>query len=267
MKYLFPCLAAIVLLFTVGCSKAATEVNSQDDREDETPESPYAVSVNPASKTIPAEGDTFSAIVSSSADWTMSGEASWCEPSKTSGSNEDAVTFTVHQNTTESERTVTYTFQCGDESAKLTITQSQPSPGETDDPLCTVYYTTYHYQPVRFNSTAVFGANLISNTYQDGVGKMTFDAPVTMINGNAFQNCSDLTSISLPGSVTEIGSNAFYDCSSLTSVTFGDPNGWWRSTSGTATSGTSISSSDLSDPSTAAEYLTSTYYGYYWKKG
>ena len=75
--------------------------------------------------TVPAEGDTYSAVVSSSANWTLSGGVSWCEPSKTSGSNGETVTFTVEPNTTVSERNVTYTFRCGDKTTKLTITQKQ----------------------------------------------------------------------------------------------------------------------------------------------
>lgn len=42
---------------------------------------------------------------------------------------------------------------------------------------------------------------------------------VTQIGASAFQNCSDLTSITIPESVTSIGARAFDACSSLTSVT------------------------------------------------
>ena len=43
--------------------------------------------------------------------------------------------------------------------------------------------------------------------------------PVTSIGNYAFQNCSGLTSVTIPNSVTSIGESAFYFCLSLTSVT------------------------------------------------
>jgi len=46
---------------------------------------------------------------------------------------------------------------------------------------------------------------------------------VTRISSQAFQVCSDLTSVTIPGSVTTIGDKAFYGCTGLTSVDI--PNG------------------------------------------
>ena len=57
--------------------------------------------------------------------------------------------------------------------------------------------------------------------------------------------------------------NAFYNASS---ITFENPNGWWCSLDFDATSGTSISATDLANPETAATYLNSTYCNYYWKR-
>ncbi len=45
--------------------------------------------------------------------------------------------------------------------------------------------------------------------------------PVTGIRGNAFRNCSNLTSVTIPNSVTSIGGSAFEGCTGLTSVTIG----------------------------------------------
>jgi len=83
----------------------------------------------------------------------------------------------------------------------------------------------------------------------------------------AFYNCFSLTGVAIPDSVTSIGDYAFYNCDNLTSVTFENPEGWWYSYGASDTSGTSISSSELSDAAKAAELLGSTYYNYYWKRG
>ncbi len=56
-------------------------------------------------------------------------------------------------------------------------------------------------------------SNLTSVTIPDGV---------TSIGEGAFENCSSLTSVTIPDSVTSIGEYAFENCSSLTSVTIPD---------------------------------------------
>ena len=74
------------------------------------------------------------------------------------------------------------------------------------------------------NNYAVFGANIVSNTYnaEKECWIITFDGKVTTIGDYAFDGCSSLTSITIPNSVTTIGWSAFYQCSNLTSVTIPD---------------------------------------------
>ena len=72
--------------------------------------------------------------------------------------------------------------------------------------------------------TDVFGANIVSNTYdiENECWVIKFDGKVTTIGEGAFYNCSSLKSITIPDSVTTIGDSAFSDCWSLTSVTIPD---------------------------------------------
>ena len=53
------------------------------------------------------------------------------------------------------------------------------------------------------------------------------DGSVTSIGGRAFQNCTSLTSVTIPDSVTSIGGYAFSGCVSLTSVNFEGTKEQW----------------------------------------
>ena len=61
------------------------------------------------------------------------------------------------------------------------------------------------------NGSNASGDLVIPTTYQ---GK-----PVTSISASAFQNCMELTSVTIPDSVTSIGKKTFSGCTGLTSVT------------------------------------------------
>ena len=82
-----------------------------------------------------------------------------------------------------------------------------------------IWYTSSNGGVVTPYSADLFGANIVSNNYENGKGVITFDGPVTSIGDAAFYNCSSLTSITIPNSVTRIGDSAFKYCSSLTSIT------------------------------------------------
>ena len=79
-------------------------------------------------------------------------------------------------------------------------------------------YTTDNNEPISIKNTA-FDANITAHIYDNGTGTLIFDKPVTSIGDSAFEECSNLTSITIPNSVTSIGDYAFSRCSNLTSIT------------------------------------------------
>ena len=85
-----------------------------------------------------------------------------------------------------------------------------------------IWYTTSDGNVVEPYNTDVFGTNIISNTYNNGMGVITFDGVVTTIGECAFADCASLTSVNIPDSVTTIGDSAFAYCYSLTSVNIPD---------------------------------------------
>ena len=103
--------------FTLGNEKATLHVT-----QEAAPDS--NISLNPESATVSSNSNTQSVIVTCNGTWALSGETvSWCRPSKTSGKNNDVVTFNIDENNLPDDRNATYTFTCVTESAKFVLTQ------------------------------------------------------------------------------------------------------------------------------------------------
>ncbi len=79
----------------------------------------------------------------------------------------------------------------------------------SDGTSVTVTYKTTSYNS--YSGSVVIPSTV---TYNDT------EYSVTSIGSYAFQNCSGLTSVTIPNSVTSIGWNAFYNCSGLTKAEF-----------------------------------------------
>lgn len=122
-------------------------------------------------------------------------------------------------------RSATVTVQSPDGTLKLEYKIEQKGDlGDEIDPTKIpdneIWYTTTTSRIITPNEGGDFGAKLVSNEYKEGLGVMTFDAPVTKIDGKAFENflfnnCLSLKSIYLPPTVTIIGEGVFYRCENL----------------------------------------------------
>ena len=85
-----------------------------------------------------------------------------------------------------------------------------------------ILYTTTNNLVIELGSMQGFGGNLLSNTYENGVGKLTFSNDVTAIPQEAFDNCRSMEYIKMPYKIKSIGKRAFDNCRSLKSVTIPD---------------------------------------------
>lgn len=79
-----------------------------------------------------------------------------------------------------------------------------------------IWYTTYNNQIV--TPKDVFNTTIKSNTYENGMGVITFNEDLTSIGYEAFKSILTIDSIVIPASVTLIDGDAFYGCKSLYDV-------------------------------------------------
>lgn len=85
-----------------------------------------------------------------------------------------------------------------------------------------IWYTATDGKIISPYNSDAFGANIVSNTYENGKGVIKFNGVVFNIGIEAFSRCFNLKSISIPDSVTEIGEKAFAHCLNLVYVKIPD---------------------------------------------
>ncbi|MBR3682988.1 MAG: leucine-rich repeat domain-containing protein [Tidjanibacter sp.] len=94
--------------------------------------------------------------------------------------------------------------------------------GSLDNITCNdnqIYYTSKSGAAIQLPATQGFGSNITGNTYQNGIGCITFDGNITTLPDYAFKNCTQLLDISLPSTLSSIGRCAFQNCYMLTELT------------------------------------------------
>ena len=222
MKRLF-LLLALFGVFATGCEELLPN--------EQTPNAiPVFSTDGESSYIVDAEGEEIAIMVTTNIDYSVvipTDAEEWLSVADTRASRVDTLSFIVAPNDTAVERTTTVKFVDDSNNILQTIsfTQNAAAQSESVCPNNEIWYTngstTEATTPYK---TDVFGANIVSNTY-DAAKEcwiIKFDGDVTTIGEYAFNWCDSLTSVTIPDSVTTIGGFVFNCCSSLTSVTIGN---------------------------------------------
>ena len=198
-----------------------------------SPELPQLYIYNGATKDVSASGGsvTLSFLTNVECQAVIPAEASdWISLDATRAVEYDSIALSVAMNMGDRRSAIVKVESLdGVLSVEYTIVQAGAASSSTPDvddegnilgtPQSNeIFYTSTDGNIVEPYDGNVFGGIIISNTYNNGVGVIVFDRPITAIGSSAFRYCS-LTSITIPDSVTTIGYEAFYKCYSLTSVT------------------------------------------------
>ena len=85
-----------------------------------------------------------------------------------------------------------------------------------------IWYTSTDGKIVTPYNTVFSGANIVSNTYENGKGVIKFDGDITRIRNHAFAECTNLQTISLPLGIITIAEYAFYKCNNMSDITLQD---------------------------------------------
>ena len=202
-----------------------------------SPELPQLYVYNGATKDVSASGGsvTLSFLTNVECQAVIPAEASdWISLDATRAVEYDSIALSVAMNTGDRRSAIVKVESLdGALSVEYTIVQAGAASSSTPDvddegnilgtPQSNeIFYTSTDGNIVNPYDGNVFGGIIISNTYNNGVGVIVFDRPITTIGEKAFYYRNSLTSVTIPDSVTTIGSYAFSYCYSLTSVTIPD---------------------------------------------
>ena len=123
-----------------------------------------------------------------------------------------------------------------------------------------MHYTNNLVIPESIDGVTIKSIGTEAFMYRSNITHISIPNTVTSILRGAFQYCKSLESITIPSSVTYIN-RAFYGCTSLTSAIFENPNGWiGRYQQYGYTNDEVLDSSELKNPSRAAQILKMLYY-------
>ena len=147
------------------------------------------LTVEPESLSFAVEGGTQEITITANLEYTYTTDADWVVLNKTINGLEVTV-----QNAVAFENRMAEVIISSDRyevSKKVCISQKALSKDATN----VIFYTSNNGEIVVPYKMDVFGANIMSNTYNNGMGLIFFDAPVTSIGYGAFYYCNSLTSV------------------------------------------------------------------------
>ena len=256
MKRFFLLFTLLALLSGCGKDDEPKPEPTPNPPSQNDPDNPDNEKINmtlaPTTLSFEVQGGTLDLTVTCTTGktWTLSGGESWCTASGTNGSNGATVTFTVEANPSPDERNATYTFTCGDKTAKLVVTQKQQTVTTVHVPTKGTLASVLAENNLEASSIVLLkitgeindmdilkiqemtnlmnldisGTNLMElpgGAFYElmNLKKVILPSTLTSIGKSAFRE-SGLQSIEIPASVGTIGNGAFYNCKALTTVTF-----------------------------------------------
>ena len=202
-KILFLFLCAVGIM-TISC-------------DNEQPSAPY-IGLSHSSIEAWYDTETYIVDVYANCKWKATSNSDWVTIQKGENSQSDGIIkFEIKKNESAEFRTAQITVEAvgyTDIFETITISQSVLS-----DDYFKICYTSTDNKVVEPCLATAFDAEIVSNTYENGIGTILFDKPITKVGDEAFCDCQTLKSITLPDSVTELGGWAFFGCFYLEEAT------------------------------------------------
>ena len=178
------------------------------------------LSVEPSELNFAVEGGSQEITITANFEYKVSTTADWISYTET----DNVITITA-SNHIEIGKSRTANVTISSEKYNISKVVKVTQNGLSEDEYyakCCIIYTSSDGEVVTPYRIKAFGANIVSNTYENRKGVIKFDAPITSIGDDAFYYSSSLTSVTIGNSVTSIGGFAFSGCTSLTSITIPD---------------------------------------------
>lgn len=178
---------------------------------------------------VPSMGGMVDVELSSNVGITASIQdgADWISNASTKAMASSIFSFRVSANAVKEERSATILFTNSSKGLSETVTVTQRAYREQE--LDEVWYTTSDNAklPIKDNA-GMFDTEIVSNTYEDGVGILKLSGAPTVMKCYAINNCTSLidalrlTSFQIPSSIRTLEAGAFNNARSIKEIIIPD---------------------------------------------